>query len=173
MDNNQTTVIAFTRHVDAATGEASGRRALVAQKPRADVKQTAAAIRTALRAEFPGCAFSVRMDRGTSYGWISVSWTDGPSDMRVRRVVEGFESSRFDGMDDSYHSTGVTEWTCRGVNTSRRISREALDRALGMIERTGAGERFIRIEGEHRVWEPYPSCDDEQVAYMYCIKVSQ
>lgn len=92
---------------------------------RLDVPQTAKALREALKAAFPGVKFSVRMDRGTAYGWLSVGWTDGPTYDVVKHVASGFESSRFDGMDDAYHSTGISGYSCRGATCDRHYSAEA------------------------------------------------
>lgn len=97
------------------------------------VKETAAAIRAHLRREFPGTKFSVRMAPGTAYGWIDVAWTNGPTDARVREITAAYESRRFSGMDDSYHATGVTEWTCCGVITQRSFTPARRDWALGLV----------------------------------------
>ena len=53
----------------------------------ATVRETAAALRKALREAFPGARFSVRMASGTAYGWLSVSWTDGPTVEQVDAVA--------------------------------------------------------------------------------------
>lgn len=82
---------------------------------RASVKETAAAMRKALRAKYPGTKFSVRMATGSAYGWIDVFYTDGPEWREVQSFTAQFESSRFDGMDDAYHQTEVTDWSCCGV----------------------------------------------------------
>lgn len=101
------------------------------------VKETAAAIRKALRARYPGVKFSLTMSRGTGYGWMSLSWTDGPLTSEVNAITNGFRSSYFDGMDDSTHSIPATlyaapdgslvehKWSCNGVNASRHYSPEA------------------------------------------------
>lgn len=99
----------------------------------ADTKSTAAAIRSALRRTFPGVPFSVRMARGTACGWIDVSWTDGPTSDMVGQVTDRFESSRFSGMDDSYHATGNTEWSCCGVLHHRSYSAEMIERAMSLV----------------------------------------
>lgn len=88
------------------------------------VKETAAAMRKALRAAFPGIKFSVRMSTGTAHGWLTVSWADGPIERDVMKIGDGFRSLRFDGMDDAYHQveqTGPIRYTCSGVNYSRRM----------------------------------------------------
>lgn len=100
------------------------------------VKETAAALRKALREAFPGVRFSVRMSRGTAYGWLDVHYSDGPTWEQVRRIAHGFQRSQFDGMDDSYKSIEPTlyvredgtmyeqRWGSRGVNVSRDYSPE-------------------------------------------------
>lgn len=102
-----------------------------------DVKETAAAMRRALRDAFPGVNFSVRMSRGTGHGWLSVTYEDGPRLADVEPVAHGFQSSHFDGTDDAYHRIEPTlyaradgslyeiRWSCRGVNVSRHYSDEA------------------------------------------------
>lgn len=100
----------------------------------ATVKETAAALRKHLRAEFPGTNFSVRMSTGTGYGWLRVAWEDGPTDESVREIARTYESSRFDGMDDSYHVTGNTQWSCCGVNTSRTYSAEVVAEAEALVQ---------------------------------------
>ena len=110
----------------------------------ADTKATAAALRQALRTMFPGTRFSVRMDRGSAYGWLNVSWVDGPTDADVRQVARRFESSRFSGMDDSYHQTGNREYSCCGVSTHRSISAKAL--ATVVVDDARAEVRYLREE---------------------------
>ncbi len=99
-------------------------------------KDTAAELRKTLRATFPRTKFSARMSTGTGYGWINVTWTDGPTTKQVRALTDRFQSERFSGMDDSYHATRntvtlvtgetVTPNSC-GINGSRHISPEARD----------------------------------------------
>lgn len=106
------------------------------------VKETAAAVRKALRAEYPDARFSVRMATGTAHGWLDVSWTDGPRDGAVRDFVARFESSRFDGMTDSYTNTGNSAWNCCGINTHRSYSDEFIARTDAMIQHDETGLPF-------------------------------
>lgn len=110
-------------------------------------KETAAAMRKALKARWPGTKFSVTMDRGSAYGWLHVSYTDGPLEDEVRGLCAGFESSRFDGMDDSYHSVPSTlyaaadgsvvdhKYSCCGVLVQRNYSPQAQAWAEGVAVR--------------------------------------
>jgi hypothetical protein len=138
----------------------------------ATVKETAAALRSALREAFPGVKFSVRMATGTAYGWISLSWTDGPTSAQVRKIAANFESERFSGLDDSYHSTGVTQWSCCGITDQRSISRERIAEAVAMIEHDTEGEAFIRRPDGSVAFSPYPHFSDEQLALIYWQKVA-
>lgn len=116
-------------------------------------KETAQEMRKALRAAFPGVRFSVTMARGTAYGWLSVSYTDGPVEGDVRSVCSAFESERFDGMTDMYHRVEPTiyaaeggslyepVYSCCGVNLSRHYSAE--------VEAWGEG---IAVRGSY--WWP-------------------
>ena len=110
------------------------------------VKETAAQIRRAVRAAFPGVAFSVRMATGSAYGWVHVSWADGPRHLQVREVVAPFESSRFDGMDDTYHSVpqdGPVRYSCRGVSTSRADGPQGLTHAVEVMRAAGADVELV------------------------------
>ena len=99
-------------------------------------KETAAALRRALREAFPGVRFSVRMARGTAYGWLDVAYVDGPTWEQVRAISNGFQSQTFDGRDDFYKSIEPTlyaredgslyevRWSCCGINSQRTYSPE-------------------------------------------------
>lgn len=67
------------------------------------IKETAAALRKALKAAFPATKFSVRMASGTGYGWFDVNWTDGPTWQQARTVIDTFQSYDF----DHYHDVRV------------------------------------------------------------------
>ena len=66
------------------------------------VKESAAAMRHDLRAKFDH-PFSVKMSRGTGYGWVHVDWNDGPRATPVTAMTGAYCNKQFDGMDDSYH----------------------------------------------------------------------
>lgn len=138
----------------------------------ATVKETAAAIRKALRDSYPGTKFSVRMSHGTGHGWLSVSWSDGPTEDDVLDVTAAFQSSRFDGMDDGYHSTGVNHWSCCGVNTHRDISPEALESARRLVQYTTDGTPFIETDDNRPVVGRYPDDDADTVARYYMHRTS-
>lgn len=70
--------------------------------------ETAKLMRAALKAKFPGFAFSVRSRTYTGGSAIDVSWTDGPRQKDVAPVVAAFEGGRFDGMIDMAYS--VEHW---------------------------------------------------------------
>lgn len=142
-----------------------------ATKP-ATVKETAAALRKALRETFPGTKFSVRMSPGTGHGWLHVTYTDGPTTEAVRAVTDQFESSRFDGMDDAYHQTANQQWSCRGVNTFRSFSQEAIDAATPLVEWTTDGEPYIETEaGSAFARYPQTSTEDIVRAYLHSITI--
>lgn len=61
-------------------------------------------LKQTLTRTFPGTKFSVRMSRGTAYGSIDISYTDGPSYDEVDAIATGFEGKDFDGsIDLAYH----------------------------------------------------------------------
>lgn len=100
------------------------------------VKETAAEMRKALKQAFPAVKFSVTMARGTAYGWLDVSWTDGPRAGQVQPIIRAFESRRFDGMTDGYNRVEPTlyaepdgslyepRYSCCGANWHRDFSPE-------------------------------------------------
>lgn len=65
--------------------------------------ETAAFIRAALKAAFPGVKFSVRTSYYSMGSSVYVGWTDGPTTPEVERVTDRFTSKSFDGSDDSTH----------------------------------------------------------------------
>jgi hypothetical protein len=78
-----------------------------------DVKEVAKLVRSALREEFPGAKFSVKMDRfsgGTSIhvGYSEAFAEDREQVKKLRDLIEGFESNRFDGMTDS--GSSISNW---------------------------------------------------------------
>lgn len=99
-------------------------------------KETAAALRRALREAFPGVRFSVRMARGTAYGWLDVAYVDGPTTEQVREITNGYVDERFNAMTDCYDPVEPTlyaredgslyeiRWSCCGINTHRTCSPE-------------------------------------------------
>lgn len=60
-------------------------------------KDTAAILRTVLKAAFPTVKFSVRTDRGSS---VSVTWFDGPNAEKISGIVDDYDGEGFDGSCD-------------------------------------------------------------------------
>ena len=52
--------------------------------------ETSAAIRRELRKRYPDTKFSVRLQTGTAYGRVTVTWEGGPEDLEVRRQLSKF-----------------------------------------------------------------------------------
>lgn len=48
--------------------------------------------RKAIRAAFPGVKFSLTNSRGTGYGWIHLSWTDGPTSREMDEFIAPFDA---------------------------------------------------------------------------------
>lgn len=95
--------------------------------------ETLRLLRGELAREFPGVRFSIRRARGTAYGYVDVSWNDGPTDAAVSEITRMYEGTRFDGMTDSESSvrhvaadhTGTPyaiRYGTRGILTQRRVS---------------------------------------------------
>jgi len=97
-----------------------------------------------LRKAFPGVKFSRRMSRGTGYGTLNLSWTDGPTATEVEDLVGSWQGKSFDGMTDStnYHRREVKtvkgDVVVSGIGylfTRREVSEGELERVLeGLLE---------------------------------------
>ncbi len=120
-------------------------------------KETAALIRRALKAVFPGQKFSVTTAYGSMYSATNVRWTDGPTEPEVNRITDRFTSKSFDGMDDSthYHEQIVDGQRVQysgWVNVSRQYSPELQRLAYWRVCRDH-GELEPREDGEF--WNDY------------------
>lgn len=98
-----------------------------------DLDETMKLLKAELRREFPGVKFATRRSRGTGYGYVTISWTDGPTAREVSAITSGYEGSKFDGMTDCESpvehiaATGQGEpvrisYGTRGIHASRNIS---------------------------------------------------
>ena len=134
-------------------------------------KETTAAMRRMLKEIFPNTKFSVRMSRSTSYTYVA--WTDGPSDEQVQHVTDRFQSMRFDGMDDGYHPTGNSQWSCCGILLQRTISEDYRKMVRPLVEFDPDGKALIwdRTIGK-AFFSHYPNPtreeDIEQTVNAYC-----
>lgn len=137
--------------------------------PNPSAKETAATIRKELRHKFPDSKMSVTMARGTAYGWMSVSYTDGPSQEEVRDLMFHYENSSFNHYTDvrEYHQGAA--WNATGINVSKDYSEGAVNEKLSAIETNDSGERYIKSkEGDLLVFERYPHEMNEQLARRAC-----
>lgn len=106
--------------------------------------ESIAQLRAELKREFPGVKFSVTRARGTAYGWVRVSWVDGPTGSDVRAITAAYEGSGFDGMtDSSYTITHVAADSSgnpvtvhhgiRSINTDRKLSADYVNSLIPRI----------------------------------------
>lgn len=90
-------------------------------------------IRADLKKAFPGVKFSVTSD----FNSVNVSWTDGPIQEDVNKLVKKFQSGKFDGIDDSYnlvHTEFSKQFkTARWVFADRSISEAKASLALETV----------------------------------------
>jgi hypothetical protein len=100
-------------------------------------KETAVAIRAALKAAFAGQKFSVTTSYASMTSSTHIAWTDGPTEKEVERVTDRFTSKSFNGSDDSthYHEQQVdgqrvqySGWVTTRRNVSAALLQKALDR---------------------------------------------
>ena len=90
-----------------------------------DVAAAAKLLRGKLAAAFPATKFSVRSSRFSMGESIDVSWTDGPSEKRVKAITNAFKDisrdsfgeilgggNRYLGLDRSFSSSATT-WAAK------------------------------------------------------------
>lgn len=127
---------------DAEAAKIQARRAALAKLPTLYPKETAAAIRKLLKAQYPSTKFSVKTERGSMVSSVRISWTDGPTKHAVGSLVGSFEAGKFDGMTDSYdydhdHVLMIdgAQYTpgCRYVFCEREISDTLANRCIAQI----------------------------------------
>jgi len=105
-----------------------------------NTKETAEAIRLALKTAFPGFKFSVRTAYASMTSSTHVRWTDGPTEAEVERVTNGFTSKSFDAQDDSTHyheqqtPDGARVQYSGWVTLRRNLSAALLTRALARFQ---------------------------------------
>ncbi|MCY1395961.1 hypothetical protein D9M71_109200 [compost metagenome] len=103
-------------------------------------KLAAQNMRAALRKAFPKVKFSVRK---TSYGSVTVSWTDGPTTREVEAIVDRHQGGHFDGMEDIYKHEKTPFVAVFGgaeyVFTRREYTETMIERAIVRVFDTYAG----------------------------------
>jgi hypothetical protein len=76
-----------------------------------DTREVATLVRKELKKNFgKGVKFSVRIDRYSMGSSVDISWSDGPTESRVREIVAPFCGGRFEGMSDCTYS--ADQWYC-------------------------------------------------------------
>lgn len=68
-------------------------------------RQDTAHIKASFTAHFPGIKVSVRRSRGTGWGWVDVTWTDGPQWSTVEEAMRGVRAECWHVRDISYTRT--------------------------------------------------------------------
>lgn len=123
-----------------------------------NAKDTAIMLRAALKAAFPGVKFSVRKGNGTGSSWLSVSWTDGPTDAAVTALTNRYEGSSWNlNNDDSYTRNPDVlmafdgaelpeeiHFSCAGINTHRDMSDIAEEKMTAFISSALEGLEYRR-----------------------------
>jgi hypothetical protein len=136
-------------HAPNSTKFGPNRSFTMADSPRdLDVTQAAKLLRAKLAAAFPATKFSVRTSRFSMGESIEVGWTDGPSEKRVKEIIDAFKDisrdsageilaggNRYLGLDRSF-SSSATAWAAKqtenadgdyGNEKQRLLSRTSFD----------------------------------------------
>jgi len=71
--------------------------------------QAATQIKTILKREFPGIAFSVRSESFSGGDSVHVSWNLGPTSEQVNKLISRYQYGHFDGMIDCYEYSNCHE----------------------------------------------------------------
>ncbi|MCE5309690.1 MAG: methyltransferase [Acidobacteriales bacterium] len=130
-----------------AEAKASAKAAHLAtlQKHSYGLAETSRAIKQVLGVLFPGTKFSVRSDSYSGGCSIDTSWTDGPTEAQVKPILDIFERSWFDGMEDLKHYTGPVEWNGHLFDFCGDSARGSRGDSAALL--TEAAERFSRETG--------------------------
>lgn len=127
--------------------------------------ETAKLVRQALKERWPTHRFGVRIQRHSAGGWITVSWTDGPSVDEVETLTQGFRGQGYDSLSEcrTYHDVSVigaagaserVHFACERVACVRATSPQLRARAEAQLL-AGRGwvsapaDRRARLAGEH------------------------
>jgi hypothetical protein len=112
-------------------------------KTRMSAVEGAKLLRTTLKQTFPGTKFSVKLSRGTAYGYCDVNYQDGPALADVKRIADGFEGEGFDGMIDMAYSIETSYCPVHGAQFAGTSGTRGSN---GVVTPTGVDEL-----GEHSV----------------------
>ena len=108
------------------------------KRPMSEHARAAKAIRTKIRATWPGTTFRVTSDSFAGGNAVDVTWTDGPTISQVERLIHWHEAGTFDGMTDSYDYDRIHPNIpqAKYVQTHRAISDRARSEAEAYIAAT-------------------------------------
>jgi hypothetical protein len=108
------------------------RKAEMKKAPPSEAARCAIAIRTELKANFPGVKFRVRCDNFSMGNSVDVNWTDGPTEEAINSLIRKYQYGHFDGMVDMYENSNYRDDIPQAKYVHGR--REASDRT----------ERFLK-----------------------------
>ena len=93
---------------------------------------SAKAIRSELKASFPGIKFSVRSDNFAGGDAVRVEWVNGPTQPAVESIVEKYQYGHFNGMEDIYEFSNKRADIpqAKYVTASRIIERDLMLKAF-------------------------------------------
>lgn len=118
---------------------------------RIDTVEQAKLIREALKRNFPGSKFSVRIDRYSGGSSVDIRWTDGPTESMVEDITNPYRGGGFDGMIDLAYSQSawlLPDGTVRFAGTSgTEASRGSVPASFGSPMHPGA--RLVRFSGQY------------------------
>lgn len=86
--------------------------------------ETAKAIRTALKANYPAVTFKVTSHQFAGGDDVNVSWTDGPTEEAINRLLAEYVGGYFDPMIDlyTYNKLNPNKPTVKYLMTNRHFS---------------------------------------------------
>ncbi len=116
--------------------------------------EAAAALKTALRAQYPGVKFSVRKDRGTACAWLRVTYTDGPTDRAVQAIADRYSGQRFNAMTDVYDLLPDRLVTIDGQHRAVRylVDGVIVSRQIGPQGRAAVAARVAAVAPASGLW---------------------
>lgn len=126
-----------------------------------ELPETAALIKNVLRTLWPGTGFSVKSERYSGGSAIRAIWIDGPTERMVKQVMDVFQDTHFDGMDDSTHHSGPEEWNGHRFTFRTGYCSQSRGASMAFLQ-----EICTRFSGETGLETPEIKRESGQGAYV-------
>lgn len=114
-----------------------------------EAAEAAKAIKKELQRHWPKIKFSVKSEYYSMGNSVNVSWTYGPTERQVRKIIDKYQHGSFDGMTDSYnYRKTTTAHSAKYVSGSRNIPYEVSEQ----IQKDYAAALGVEWNGHQTRW---------------------